>query len=352
MPSRARVAINGFGRIGRAALKIGLDRPDIEWVAINDRADGRTLAHLFKYDSVYGLFPGQVEWVGSALVINGRSIPVTAERDPLRLPWKERGVDIVLESSGRLTDAAEAKAHLTSGAERVIISAVAPKADLTVCMGINEEHFDPARHRILSNASCTTNAVAPLAHVLNETFGIRHGAMTTIHCMTNGQPVQDSCLNDLRRARSAGASMIPTSTNADHAIGVVLPALRGKLKCLSVRVPTPYVSLVDLTVDLKRSATRDEINIAFRKAAASKLGEVLGYSDAPLVSRDFLRNPKSSIFDATLTEVVDGSLTKVIGWYDNEWGYSNRVIDLMGLISRKTRRPSSVGDRLLEAVLL
>jgi len=346
-----RVAINGFGRIGRAVLKIGWNHPDIEWAAINDLADAGTLAHLFKYDSVFGTFPGKVEGIGKNLIIDGRSIPVTAHRDPFQLPWKELGVDIVLESSGRLTDADKARAHLSAGAGHVIISAVADKADLTVCMGINEEMFNPDKHRILSNASCTTNCLAPMAHVLMESFGIRRGWMTTVHCSTNGQVVQDSPPHDgrgapdvwrsvgrdPRRSRAAGASIIPTSTNADKAIGVVLPGLQGKLKCLSVRVPTPNVSLVDLTVELGRSATREEINFAFQKAAASKLGKVLDYSDIPLVSRDFLQNPKSCIFDATLTEVVGGGLVKVIGWYDNEWGYSNRIVDLIGAIAHKTR---------------
>jgi glyceraldehyde 3-phosphate dehydrogenase len=346
---KVRVAINGFGRIGRAVLKIGWNRPDIEWVAINDLADAGTLAHLFKYDSVFGPFSGKVEGVGKSLIIDGRSIPVTAHRDPLQLPWKELGVDIVLESSGRLTDADKARAHLSAGAERVIISAVSDRADLTVCMGINEERFDPDKHRILSNASCTTNCLAPMARVLSEAFGVRRGWMTTVHCSTNGQVVQDSVGKDLRRSRAAGTSIIPTSTNADKAIGSVLQGLRGKLKCLSIRVPTPNVSLVDLTVQLGRSVTPEEINASFKQAAALTLGKVLDYSDIPLVSRDFLQNPKSCIFDATLTEVVDGSLAKVIGWYDNEWGYSNRVIDLIAFIARKNRRPISVGDPLVEA---
>jgi glyceraldehyde 3-phosphate dehydrogenase len=352
MQPGVRVAINGLGRIGRAVLKIGWNRPDIEWVAINDLADAGTLAHLFKCDSVFGPFPGKVEGVGNNMVIDGRSIPVTAHRDPFQLPWKELGIDIVLESSGRLTDADQARAHLSAGAGRVIISAVSDKADLTVCMGINEERFEPGKHRILSNASCTTNCLATMAQVLMESFGIRRGWMTTVHCLTNGQVVQDSPPHDgrgapdvwrsvgrdLRRSRAADASIIPTSTNADKAIGFVLPELRGKLKCLSVRVPTPNVSLVDLTVELGRSVTREEINAVFQKAAASKLGKVLGYSDVPLVSRDFLQSPKSCIFDATLTQVIEGSLAKVIGWYDNEWGYSNRVVDLIVHIACKARQ--------------
>jgi glyceraldehyde 3-phosphate dehydrogenase len=331
-----RVGINGFGRIGRLVLKAGWNNKDIEWVAVNDLTDAKTLAHLYKYDSIFGQDPHKVEAGNNEILIDGKSLKVVAQRDPAQLPWKELGVDIVIESTGFFTDADKAKAHLTAGAKRVVISAPAKGEDITICMGINEDKFDPSKHVIVSNASCTTNCLAPLAKVLLEAFGIKRGLMTTIHSYTNDQVVQDSPHKDLRRARAASQSMIPTSTGAAKAIGMVIPELKGKLNGTSIRVPTPDVSLVDLTVELEKSASRDDINAAYKKAAAGPLGTYLQYCDEPLVSRDFLGNSKSCILDALSTDVIDGNFVKVFGWYDNEWGYSNRVVDLVAYIAKKT----------------
>jgi glyceraldehyde 3-phosphate dehydrogenase len=332
-----RVGINGFGRIGRLVLKAGWNNPDIEWVAVNDLTDAKTLAYLFKYDSVFGVYPGKVEARENEIVIDGKPVKVVAQKDPAALPWKDLNVDIVIESTGRFTDADKAKAHLTAGAKRVVISAPAKGEDITICMGINEDKFDPAKHIIISNASCTTNCLAPLAKVIREAFGIKRGLMTTIHSYTNDQVVQDFPHKDLRRARAAGVSMIPTSTGAAKAIGLVIPELKGKMNGIAIRVPTIDVSIVDLTVELEKTATRDEINAAYKKAAASQgLSKYLQYCDEPLVSRDFIGNPKSCIFDALSTDVLDGSFAKVFGWYDNEWGYSNRVVDLVAFIAKKT----------------
>ena len=332
-----RVGINGFGRIGRLVLKAGWGNKDIEWVAVNDLTDAKTLAHLFKYDSVFGIWPGKVEARDNEIVIDGKAIKVVAQKDPAALPWKDLGVDIAVESTGRFTDADKAKAHLTAGAKRVIISAPAKGEDITICMGINEDKFDPSKHIIISNASCTTNCLAPLAKVIGEAFGIKRGMMTTIHSYTNDQVVQDFPHKDLRRARAAGVSMIPTSTGAAKAIGLVLPNLKGKMNGTSMRVPTIDVSIVDLTVELEKAATKEEINAAYKKAAATpQLSKYLQYLDEPLVSRDFIGNPKSCIFDALQTDVIDGNFAKVFGWYDNEWGYSNRVVDLVAYIAQKT----------------
>src|SRR5476649_1294810 len=270
-----RVAINGFGRIGRLVLKAGWKHPDIEWVAVNDLTDAKTLAYLFKYDSIFGVWPGKVEAQGNDLLIDEKVVKVTAQKDPALLPWKDLGIDIVIESTGRFTEADKAKAHIQAGAKRVIISAPAKNEDITICMGINEDKFDPAKHTILSNASCTTNCLAPLAKVIRETYGIKRGLMTTIHSYTNDQVVQDFPHKDLRRARAAAISMIPTSTGAAKAIGLVIPELKGKLNGISIRVPTPDVSLVDLTVELEKPATRDDINNAYKKAAAGALGTYL-----------------------------------------------------------------------------
>ena len=332
-----RVGINGFGRIGRLVLKAGWGNKDIEWVAVNDLTDAKTLAHLFKYDSIFGIQKGTVEAHGNDLVIDGKTVKVLAQKDPAALPWKDLGVDIVVESTGRFTEAEKAKAHLSAGAKMVVISAPAKGEDITICMGINEEKFDPAKHKIISNASCTTNCLAPLAKVLREAFGIRRGLMTTIHSYTNDQVVQDFPHKDLRRARAAAISMIPTSTGAAKAIGLVLPELKGKLSGTSIRVPTPDVSLVDLTVELEKPATREEINAAYKKAASSPaLSRYVEYCEEPLVSRDFLGNPKSCIIDALSTDVIDGTFAKVFGWYDNEWGYSNRVVDLVAYLAKKS----------------
>ncbi len=330
-----RVGINGFGRIGRLVLKAGWGHKDIEWVAVNDLTDAKTLAHLYKYDSIFGIDPHAVEARGTDIAIDGKTVKVLAQKDPAQLPWKDLGVDIVIESTGRFTEAEKAKAHITAGAKRVVISAPAKGEDITICMGINENKFDPAKHIILSNASCTTNCLAPLAKVLLEAFGIKRGLMTTIHSYTNDQVVQDFPHKDLRRARAAGLSMIPTSTGAAKAIGLVIPELKGKLNGIAIRVPTPDVSLVDLAVELERPATRDDINAAYKKAAAGPLGAYLQYSELPLVSRDFIGNDKSCIFDALSTDVIDGNFAKVFGWYDNEWGYSKRVVDLVSYIIGK-----------------
>lgn len=331
-----RVGINGFGRIGRLVLKAGWGHKDIEWVAVNDLTDAKTLAHLYKYDSIFGVDPHKVEAQGTDIAIDGKVVKVLAQKDPAQLPWKDLGVDIVIESTGRFTDAEKAKAHITAGAKKVVISAPAKGEDITICMGINEDKFDPAKHVIISNASCTTNCLAPLAKVILEAFGIKRGLMTTIHAYTNDQVVQDFPHKDLRRGRAAALSMIPTSTGAAKAIGLVIPQLKGKLNGCAIRVPTPDVSLVDLAVELERPATKEEINAAYKKASATGLGKYLQYCDEPIVSRDLTGNPKSCIIDAQLTDVIDGNFAKVFGWYDNEWGYSNRVVDLVAYIASKS----------------
>src|ERR1017187_7552803 len=336
MTMGVRVGINGFGRIGRLVLKAGWGRKDIEWVAVNDLTDAQTLAHLYKYDSIFGIDPHTVEAKGNDLVIDGKTIKVIAQKDPAQLPWKDLGVDIVIESTGRFTEAEKAKAHITAGAKKVVISAPAKGEDITICMGINEDKYDPAKHVIISNASCTTNCLAPLAKVILEAFGIKRGLMTTIHAYTNDQVVQDFPHKDLRRGRAAALSMIPTSTGAAKAIGLVIPQLKGKLNGCAIRVPTPDVSLVDLAVELERPATKDEINAAYKKASGTALGKYLQYCEDPIVSRDLTGNPKSCILDSLLTDVIDGNFAKVFGWYDNEWGYSNRVVDLVAYIAAKS----------------
>ncbi|MBK7860249.1 MAG: type I glyceraldehyde-3-phosphate dehydrogenase [Archangiaceae bacterium] len=335
MPTK--IAINGFGRIGRCVLRAALERKekDLEVVAINDLDKPTTLAHLFKYDSVHGTWGGTVETNEHGFVIDGKALKVTAEKDPAKLPWKELGVDIVLESTGRFTDREKAALHLTAGAKKVIISAPGKKGiDHTVAFGINHETYDASKHHIISNASCTTNCLAPVAKVLDETFGIERGLMTTIHSYTNDQRILDLVHDDLRRARAAALSMIPASTGAAKAIGEVLPQLKGKLSGLAVRVPTPNVSLVDLTVNVKKTATVEEINAAFKKAAQGALKNVLQYSEDQTVSIDYNGNPHSAIFDATNTTVID-NMIKVMAWYDNEWGYSNRCVDVMKFVGGK-----------------
>ena len=336
----ARVAINGFGRIGRLALKAGLKNKDLQFVAINDLTDAKTLAHLFKYDSTFGIYPGIVFAKDSSIVIDGQEIKVISERDPSKLPWKELGVEIVIESTGFFTEAAKAKAHIQAGAKKVIISAPAKDEDITICMGINDKKYDPAKHNILSNASCTTNALAPLVKVLHENLKVKSGLMTTIHSFTNDQSTLDFPHKDLRRARTATASMIPTSTGAAKAIGLVLPELKGKLNGMSMRVPTQDVSIVDLTVEVEKSTTKEEVNALFKEASDNgDLAPYLEYCDEPLVSHDFLGNQSSAIFDSALTDVVEGKLVKVFGWYDNEWGYSNRLIDLTALVAKSLKFP-------------
>lgn len=330
------VGINGFGRIGRLVLRAGIKNPDLNFVAVNDLTDAKTLAHLFKYDSTFGIYHGDVEAVGNDLGIDGKIVKVVAEKDPARLPWKALNVDLVIESTGRFTEAEKAKAHLSAGAAKVIISAPAKGEDITLCMGINDQLYDSSKHRIISNASCTTNALAPMAKVMDEAFGIKSGMMTTIHSYTNDQVVLDFAHKDLRRARAAGLSTIPSTTGAAKAIGLVLPKLKGKLTGLSIRVPTPDVSIVDLTLVTEKPVTKEEVNAAFRKAAESgNLKGYLQYTESELVSKDFTGNPASCVFDSLLTDVVDKNLVKIFGWYDNEWGYSNRVVDLAAFIAKK-----------------
>ncbi|MDD5304344.1 MAG: type I glyceraldehyde-3-phosphate dehydrogenase [Elusimicrobia bacterium] len=332
-----KVGINGFGRIGRLVLRASLKNPDIQVVAINDLTDAKMNANLFKYDSTFGPYPGTVEAVGSDLKIDGRLIKVFAEKDPSKLPWSSVGVEIVIESTGLFTEAEKAKGHLAGGAKKVVISAPAKGEDITICMGINDELYDPAKHNIISNASCTTNALAPLGKVLDEALGIKCGLMTTVHAYTNDQNLLDQRHSDLRRARAAAVSMIPSSTGAAKAIGLVLPQLKGKLNGCAIRVPVQDVSIVDLTVIVNKPTTKEAINELFKKAASSgKLKGFMQYNEDQIVSRDVMGNPHSSVFDATLTDVIDGNLVKVFGWYDNEWGYSNRVVDLVAFIAKKS----------------
>ena len=328
-----RVGINGFGRIGRLALRAARGK-DIEIVGINDLTDAKTSAHLLKWDSVHGPYPGTVEAAENAIVVDGRKIPISAERDPAKLPWKQLGAKIVIESTGAFTERDKAALHIQAGAERVIISAPAKGPDATIVLGVNEKAYDPSKHKIVSNASCTTNCLAPVAKVLQDGFGIEKGWMTTIHAYTNDQVTLDFPHKDLRRARAAGISMIPTSTGAAKAIGEVLPELKGKLDGYAMRVPTSDVSVVDLSVVLTRDASAQSINEAMKKAAEGPLRGILQYCDEPLVSIDFRGNPHSSILDAQSTKVMDGKFAKVLSWYDNEWGYSCRVVDLALLMGR------------------
>jgi glyceraldehyde 3-phosphate dehydrogenase len=331
-----KFGINGFGRIGRCILRAALTRrEDLDVVSINDIDKPSTLAHLFKYDSVHRTWPGQVVATEKGLVIDGKEIRVTAEKDPANLPWKAMGVDVVLECSGRFTDRASAEKHLTAGARKVIISAPAKNPDMTLAFGINHDAYDPKKHHIVSNASCTTNCLAPTAKVLFDAVGIEKGLMTTIHSYTNDQRILDLPHEDLRRARAAALSMIPTSTGAAKAIGEVLPALKGKMHGISVRVPTPNVSLVDLTVVASKKTTIEEINAAYKKAAEGAMKNILEYSEAPTVSVDYNGNPHSAIIDAPNTMVMDGNMVKVLAWYDNEWGFSNRMVDVAKWIASK-----------------
>jgi glyceraldehyde 3-phosphate dehydrogenase len=327
-----RVGINGFGRIGRNVLRACLGESRLEFVAVNDITSAKTLAHLLKHDSVHGTLGDDVRADGDGLAVGGRRIKVLAERDPAKLPWKALGVDLVLECSGLFTERDKAAAHLGAGAKKVIVSAPAKGADLTVCYGVNHTAYDAAKHHVISNASCTTNCLAPVAKVLHETFGVKRGLMTTVHAYTNDQRILDLPHEDLRRARAAGLSMIPTSTGAAKAIGLVIPALDGKLDGMAVRVPTPNVSLVDLTAELEKPATEADVNGAMKKAAEGALKGILHYCDEPLVSADFNGTSFSSIFDSALTRVIDKTFCKVLSWYDNEWGFSNRMRDVALLI--------------------
>jgi glyceraldehyde 3-phosphate dehydrogenase len=328
-----KVGINGFGRIGRNFFRAAYKDPSLQIVAVNDITDAKTLAHLLKYDSVHGRFGASVEVKENAIVVNGKEIQVLACKDAAELPWGKLGVDIVIESTGRYTDRDGAAKHIAAGAKRVIISAPAKGEDGTFVMGVNEKSFDPAKHFILSNASCTTNCLAPVAKVLLDTFGIERGLMTTVHAYTNDQKILDLPHSDLRRARAAGVSMIPTTTGAAKAVSLVIPELKGKLDGMAIRVPTPNVSVVDLTVELSRSTTAEEINAAMKKASEGPMKGILQYVDEPLVSIDFNHDPASSSFDALSTKVIGGKMAKVISWYDNEWGYSCRLVDLAKYVS-------------------
>jgi len=333
----ARVAINGFGRIGRLSLRAMLERhhKELSVVAINDMADVETNAHLFKYDSTYGTFPGRIEVGEGGLQVNGWRLATFNQLEPAKLPWKQLNVDIVIESTGVFTDGAKARQHLDAGAKKVIISAPAKNEDLTVVLGVNDAAYDPRRHRIVSNASCTTNCLAPVVKTLHQAFGIERGLMTTAHAYTNDQRILDLTHKDLRRARAAAVNIVPTSTGAAQAIGAVIPELRGKLHGMSLRVPTPTVSVVDLVVDLRRSASEEEINLALKKAAEGALKGIMEYCDEPLVSSDFRGHPASAIVDALSTTVIDGKMAKVLAWYDNEWGYSCRLADLAALMAKE-----------------
>jgi glyceraldehyde 3-phosphate dehydrogenase len=334
-----KFAINGFGRIGRMVLRAALSRKesDIEIVAINDLDKPATLAHLFKYDSVHRNWPGTVTSTENSITIDGKTFRVTAEKDPAKLPWKDLGVDVVMECTGKFASQDKAMLHVQAGAKKVLLSAPGKgDVDLTVCFGINHTSYDPAKHHVISNASCTTNCLSPVAKVLNDSFGIERGLMTTIHSYTNDQRILDLVHDDLRRARAAALSMIPASTGAAKAIGLVLPELKGKLNGAAIRVPTPNVSLVDLTVNLKKSVTVDEVHKAMKAAAEGPLKGVLQYDTEQTVSIDYNDNPHSSIFDSTQTQLIDGTFLKVFAWYDNEWGYSQRMVDVAKyLVSKK-----------------
>jgi len=331
-----RVGINGFGRIGRQSLKALIERtPDVEVVAVNDLVETEINALLFKHDSTYGAYTGEVDHTADALIIDGREIKVLKEKDPAALPWGKLGVDIVLESTGLFTDAEKAKAHLDAGAHKVVISAPAKNEDITIVLGVNEARYDPASHHIISNASCTTNCLAPAAKVVHDLLGIERGLMNTIHSYTNDQRILDVAHKDPRRARAAGLNIIPTTTGAAKALALVIPDLKGKFDGFSLRVPTPTVSVVDFTADVSRETSVTELNDAFRAAAAGPMQGILGVSDKPLVSTDFRGDSRSSIIDADSTMVLGGTMVKVISWYDNEWGYSCRVADLIGYVAAR-----------------
>ena len=330
-----KVGINGFGRIGRNVLRASLQQPELEFVAINDITDAKTLAHLLQYDSIHGRLKGEVKAENDALIVNGKRIQILQERDPNKLPWKSLGVNLVLECSGIFTDKDKAVAHLTGGAKKVLVSAPSKGADITLCYGVNHTAYDPVKHTVISNASCTTNCLAPIAKILNDNFGIKRGLMTTIHAYTNDQRILDLPHSDIRRARAAALSMIPTSTGAARAIGEVLPQLKGKLDGMAVRVPTANVSVVDLVAELAKPATEATVNAAVRAAADGPLKGVLQYCEEELVSVDFNGNPSSSIFDSALTKVMDNNFVKVLSWYDNEWGFSNRMRDVALYIGQK-----------------
>ena len=330
-----KVGINGFGRIGRNMLRAAVDDPGIEFVAVNDITDAATLAHLLKYDSVLGRFKGEVSATADSIIVNGKAVKVLAVKDPGDLPWKDLGVEIVIESTGKWTKRPDVIKHIEkAGAKKVIVSAPATDPDATIVLGVNEKTYDPAKHHMLSNASCTTNCLAPVVKVLNDTFGVEKGFMTTIHAYTNDQKILDAPHKDLRRARAAAVSQIPTTTGAAKAVGIVIPELKGKIDGIAIRVPTPDVSIVDFVAVMKKAVTDKEVNAAFQAAAAGPMKGILQYTDEPLVSCDFLHNPHSAIVDGLSTKVMGETLLKVMAWYDNEWGYSCRLVDLVRYIAR------------------
>jgi glyceraldehyde 3-phosphate dehydrogenase len=329
-----RVGINGFGRIGRQVIRAAKEQgADIDFVAVNDLTDTKTLAHLFKYDSVHRTYSGTVKGGEGAITIDGDELKVLSEKDPAKLPWKDLGVDVVLESTGRFTSKDDASKHIAGGAKKVIISAPAKNEDITIVMGVNHDKYDGAKHHVISNASCTTNCLVPMVKVVRDAFGFKHGSMTTIHSYTNDQQLLDLPHKDLRRARAAAMSIIPTTTGAAKATSLVIPEVKGKIDGISLRVPTPDVSFTDLVAEIERPTTIEEVNGAFRNAAASgPLKGILAYSDEPLVSSDYIGNPYSCILDAATTNVIDGTCVKVCGWYDNEWGYASRCVDLLAFV--------------------
>lgn len=332
-----RIGINGFGRIGRLVLRAAFLKGEqgLEFVAVNDLADGQVLAHLLKYDSVHGKFPVEVVAKDDAILVGGKEVKVLSVKDPRGLPWRELGVEVVVESTGAFTEREKASAHLSAGAKKVVISAPAKNPDITIVMGVNHEKYDPFKHHIISNASCTTNCLAPVVKVLHENFGVKRGLMTTVHAYTNDQRILDLVHRDLRRARAAAVSMIPTTTGAAVAIGEVIPELKGKLDGMAIRVPTPNVSLVDLVVEVEKEVSKEKVNEAFKRASEDKLKGILGYTEEPLVSVDFNGNTLSAVVDGLSTMVIEGKMVKVLAWYDNEMGYSMRTVDLLLYIAQR-----------------
>lgn len=331
-----KIGINGFGRIGRNVFKALLENygSELQVVAINDLTNAKTLAHLLKYDSLFGKFEGTVEAKEDSIIVNGNEIKIFAEREPSNIPWSSVGCKIVIESTGFFTDGEKAKAHINGSVKKVLISAPAKNEDITIVMGVNNDKYDPSKHNVISNASCTTNCLAPFAKVLHENFGIVKGLMTTVHSYTNDQKILDAPHNDLRRARAAAESMIPTTTGAAKAVALVLPELKGKLNGFALRVPTPTVSCTDLVAELSKEVTVEEVNASFKKASETTLKGILGYEEAPLVSMDYRQDKRSSIIDALCTMVIEGNMVKVVSWYDNEWGYSNRLADLAQMVAK------------------
>ncbi len=331
-----RIGINGFGRIGRNVFRAAFNRPDIEIVAVNNRTVGEIMPHLLKYDSVHGIFNADVQYAEGIMAVNGKKVKVVSHTDPADIPWNDLGVDIVIESSGKFNKGSECQKHIANGAKKVVITAPAKEEDVTIVMGVNEGIYDPAKHHIISNASCTTNCLAPLAKVLHHTCGIKRGLMTTVHSFTNDQQILDQSHKDLRRARAASMSIIPTTTGAAKAVALVLPELEGKLNGFALRVPTPNVSVVDLVFEVEKPTTKQEVNEALQQASETYLKGIMGYCDLPLVSSDFNGSSYSTIVDSLSTLVLDETMVKVIGWYDNEWGYSERVVDLVEYVGHKS----------------